>query len=131
MHNLSMTQALGLWEELVAAYHKKNGFGTDTAEIYLYRLMPCDPGAEHNGPFSATPLGREARDKRLTIANQSLVALIEHFETEHADTRVWIDLGPAGEGKRHAELAAPYLTRITADHRVHLQVRHLQVSKVK
>src|SRR5262249_25383349 len=72
MHNLSMAQALLIWSELMDAYHGKNGFGGDTAEIYMYRLMPYDPAlvhdptADHNGTVDQ--------------ANRSLCSLLLFFE---------------------------------------------------
>jgi hypothetical protein len=38
MINLSMTQALELWDELVACHYSCNNYGGDVAEIYAYRL---------------------------------------------------------------------------------------------
>ena len=45
MHNLSLTQALGLWGDLVEAYHGVNPYGGDVAELYLYRFMRDCPSA--------------------------------------------------------------------------------------
>ena len=41
--NVSLFQALDVWDELVMAYHENNGYGGDTAEIYIYRLMEHHP----------------------------------------------------------------------------------------
>jgi hypothetical protein len=38
MINLSMTQALEIWDELRDCLEGKNRYGGDTAEIYAYRL---------------------------------------------------------------------------------------------
>lgn len=40
MHNLSMTQALTLYGELVDAYHGRHNYGGHVVEINGYRLMP-------------------------------------------------------------------------------------------
>ena len=36
-------EMMHLWGELVECYHGVNGYGSDTAEIYAYRLMPYSP----------------------------------------------------------------------------------------
>jgi hypothetical protein len=43
MNNISMNQALGIWSELWQAYYGDNSYGSDTAEIYAYRLMQYSP----------------------------------------------------------------------------------------
>jgi hypothetical protein len=40
---LSIEQALGIYDELIDCYHNKNGYGSDTAEIYTYRFLPMNP----------------------------------------------------------------------------------------
>jgi hypothetical protein len=43
MNNVSMNQALSIWSELWQAYYGDNSYGSDTAEIYAYRVMPYSP----------------------------------------------------------------------------------------
>lgn len=42
---LSMLQALGIWDDLLEAYHGVNRYGGDTAEIYGYRLSERCPSS--------------------------------------------------------------------------------------
>ena len=37
--NTSPAQVMGLWEDLLDAEHGRNGYGGDTAEIYISRFM--------------------------------------------------------------------------------------------
>jgi hypothetical protein len=124
MHNLSMTQALGIWEELVSAYHGKNGFGADTAEIYIYRLMP------HVPVLPGSELSKQSMLDAHRRANESLVALIRHFETEHDGTTIKIVLGRNAAGLDEELPAADWILglllrdpKACLDHRVHLRVR--------
>lgn len=41
--NLSPLQLIDIWSELEDAWNKRNGYGTDTAEIYVYKLAVCPP----------------------------------------------------------------------------------------
>ncbi len=41
--HISTVQALSVWAELEAAYRGDNGFGGNTAEIYVYTLMQNQP----------------------------------------------------------------------------------------
>lgn len=44
MINLSMTQALDLWTELMGCFYGVNrGYGEDIAEIYAFRVLGSDP----------------------------------------------------------------------------------------
>ncbi len=42
LHRLSMAQVFSVWSDLESAYHGRNDFGGDVAEIYFYRLQPLD-----------------------------------------------------------------------------------------
>lgn len=110
MHNLSLTQALGLWEELVEAYHGKNGFGGDTAEIYMYRLMRRDPTAE----LGAGSLASAAKREQVDQASRSLYALLAYFLSEHENVRLTVDGRPFGR----------WVAAVGNDHRVHVRVIH-------
>lgn len=113
MHNLSMTQALSLWSDLETARLGKNGFGRDTAEIYLYRLMPYSPlldVSKIDEPDSLT--GAETRDAFIR-ANASLRHLLEHFgRTYEKEIRVLV------EGREFG----PWLARELYTHRVHVRI---------
>lgn len=43
VNGYSTLQALEVWDDLVRAYHQRHPYGTDTAEIYAYRLLPHTP----------------------------------------------------------------------------------------
>lgn len=81
MHRLSMVQLLSIWSDLEAAYYLRNGFGTDTAEIYMYRLMPRCPTAEHKGKCDA---------EMILDSSTALLHVLEHFETTH-DAKIWVN----------------------------------------
>ena len=91
MKNLSMAQALSIWSELEDARHGAHGFGSDTAEIYLYRLN----GGRH--------LHMDSDD--IEASNTSLYNLLDHFSKER-DVRIEVDGRALGEwvkttGNRH------------------------------
>lgn len=46
---VSLLALVGVWGELVEAYHGVNRYGGNTAEIYAYRLMPYSPTAHTHG----------------------------------------------------------------------------------
>ena len=81
MHRLSMVQALSIWSDLCEAKYGQSGYGGDTTEIYMYRLMPYDPTAH---TAMGGQLAREARDERIAQANESLYALLAHFANEES-----------------------------------------------
>lgn len=122
MHNLSMAQALGIWEELVTAYHQKHGFGTDTAEIYIYRLMPNVPQLPANTPD-------ESLIQAYRQACRSLVALIKHFESTHNEgaahshisIRVVLDGGSTSAAATWIEALLDRDSYL--NHRIQLQVK--------
>lgn len=80
MHRLSLVQALALWTDLEAAYYGEHGYGSDTAEVYLYRFMPYSPSGvaalegRNNGPISS----EVARDM-VKDANEALHNLLVHY----------------------------------------------------
>jgi hypothetical protein len=41
---ISIEQAIDIYNDLIDAKNGKHGFGGDVAEIYVYRLLPCQPG---------------------------------------------------------------------------------------
>jgi len=112
MHNLSMTQALSIWSELEAAYYKKNGFGTDTAEIYIYTAMPYDPTvASLRGVLHESEHARNIAAESFNQANESLCALFTHFSIER-DAHIEVEGRELGDWLKTARF----------DHRIHVKV---------
>lgn len=112
MHNLSMTQALSIWSELEAAYYGKNGFGTDTAEIYIYRAMPYDPTvAALAGVLHESERARSIAADTYDRANESLCALFTHFAKERG-AHIEVEGRELGEWLKGARFI----------HRVHVKV---------
>ncbi|MBK7823226.1 MAG: hypothetical protein IPJ61_19770 [Tessaracoccus sp.] len=64
---------LMIWGDLVAAYYGRNGYGTDTAEIYAFRC--ADPGAAVRMRSDATQLA----DEGALAAAQGLHAVLGLF----------------------------------------------------
>lgn len=114
MHRLSLVQALAVWSELEAAYHGKNGFGSDTAEIYMHTLMPRSPSAEEawrRGEGKGCTVFDTAAKELVQDANEALLSLLRHF----AKTRkVHIEVN----GKELGD----WLKTADFDHRVHVKV---------
>jgi hypothetical protein len=85
MDNLSMNQALSIWEDLWQAYYNDNRFGGDVAEIYAYRLMPYNPTYHSPGSveFCKTDTFKMAEREVCDRAKESLVALLKKFVIEN------------------------------------------------
>lgn len=79
MYNLSMIQALGIWSELEQAYYGDNGYGSETAEIYVYRAMPYSPTAHSRCSNPESSLAKEATTEVVKNANMSLYNLFKMF----------------------------------------------------
>lgn len=110
MH-LSMAQALGIWSDLCDAYHGK-GWGGDTAEVYMYRLMADNPSAAMaKYQRSAARIATAAAAEQVRHANEALYDLLVHF-AEERDCHVEVNGRPLGS----------WLTSATFDHRVHVKV---------
>lgn len=111
MKQISMAQALGIWSDLCAAYHGK-GWGGDTAEVYLYRLMPNDPSANlarAQGPKGG--MSDAALHAQVRHANESLYELLDYF-AEERNCRIEINGRDLGR----------WLMQAAFDHRVHVKV---------
>lgn len=79
MHRLSMIQALDVWQSLEDAYRRDASHG-DTAEIYLYRLMPYSPTVAANiGRETDSYMAKNAVAEAIQQANESLLSLLVHF----------------------------------------------------
>lgn len=81
MLNMGMRDALLLWSELEQALHGTHGFGTDTAEIYAFRVVRANPSAALRD--TDTKLGREAQADYAAEVGQNLSAILALF----AETR--------------------------------------------
>lgn len=58
--NASTEQVLSVWMKLEEAYHGVANYGSDTAEIYYYLLMPYSPTyIATKGDHKSTLCGRE------------------------------------------------------------------------
>lgn len=112
MIHLSLAQALSLWSSLIDAEYGKASHGYD-AEIYAYRLMSRDPVAEGDAfaraRSEAVPrMCSDAATEQRVQAARSLVAIVEHFETERNVSvridehrpRFWLDHYGGGFGHR-------------------------------
>lgn len=95
MLNLTIAQALSVWTDLVEAEFGKNGFGGDTAEIYAYRLQPCNPSSE--GPGQGR-LFEDARREQGLIASRNLYELLTHFRDSRG-VDVFVGCGRFDDGK--------------------------------
>lgn len=112
MHRLSMVQALSLWSDLEAAYYGKHGFGSDTAEVYMYRLMDSNPSAEAARRANRTDgIFGAAHAEQVREANKALHNLLEHF-AKTREAKVEIDGRELGE----------WLKTAMFEHRVHIKV---------
>lgn len=108
LHTMSMLQALELWSDLEKAYHGTNPYGSDTAEVYLYRVMPNPP--RHEWLDKAGIMGDLAREEVQT-ANVALHDFLALFaKTREASLTV--------EDKE----LGPWLKEARFSHRVHVTV---------
>ena len=67
-----------LWGELVEAYHGKNGFGGDTAELYSYRFQRMNPRL-HASVMEEGSAKDEAEWKHYFEAGRALLSLVQQF----------------------------------------------------
>lgn len=108
MINLSMVQALGIWSELEAAYYGKNGFGGTTAEIYAYRLQPCNPLLYSDLELSSKKVKGEAAIQ----AAKTMYQLLHHFNQEHNGCSIYVN------GKHFGY----WVARTPFEHRWHIRI---------
>lgn len=115
MQNLGLNQILWLWSELEAAFYGKNGFGGDTAEIYIYRLMGNVPnvfGDERDEALAQLSARGESIREAYDRANASLYAVLAHF-AETREALIEIDGRELGD----------WLKTERFTHRVHVRVK--------
>ena len=118
MFDLTIHQAINVWSELETAFRGENHYGGDTAEIYIYQMIPYSP--RYSLPVD-TSLGSEARTEAGEIASQNLRALIELFCNKHENVKeVTVD-----EREFREVLASPIY------HRVHVRVIRTPEDAVK
>lgn len=115
---INTLELMKLWGELVEAYHCKNGYNGDTAEIYAYRLMPYSPTA-HGGEFGFT--GAQARREVNRSAAMALCELCELFAAQYGCA-----VGIQGGGDEPKWLEPRDWLKVEAveyfDHRAHVRV---------
>jgi hypothetical protein len=116
LNHISMSQALGVWSELEAAYYGKNGFGRDTAEIYAYRLQEFCPTAAYASGSPSSSIGVEAQREAATRAGRALHELIRLFQAHHNCRVVVMDYREDGNGEHPDILLEGF------DHRVSIKV---------
>ena len=111
LSNISLDQALGVWSDLEQAYYGDNGYGSDTAEIYAYRLMRYVPTALHaNAQGKRVVDDADMRGESLKAA-RALYELLYRF-SEQRDCLIRINGEPLGE----------WLAFQPFDHRCHVRV---------
>ena len=79
--NCTMRQAIGVWDELVNAYHDSNGYGGTTAEIYSYRLEEYSPGV--HSARSELEMYREDAIRISKEAAKTLLWIIKMFKEKY------------------------------------------------
>jgi hypothetical protein len=106
---VSMTEILGIWGDLVEAFHHVAIFG-ETAEIYAYRLMPYSPTAH-------THRNKRMADEIATQAAHALCALVEQFCRKY-ECEAEIDNMPLAQWRR----AHTYAGGSCFDHRCYVRI---------
>ncbi len=133
--NISVPQALDVYDDLVKAYFGENGFGGNVAEIYCYRLLPRNPSAEaawqngvqHDRRPDKTSLLYKAMMEQAHMAADNLFVLITHFRQKYPDAKIHFEdciqdpQADEGVGKIVWRSPVPYL-RGGIQHRVHVRV---------
>lgn len=106
MLNLSPDRLLDLWHELELAYQGENSFGSNAAEVYVYKLCDYRP-MMHNDILTERECGREA-------ATNLYFVLKKFQEKRHCDIKI--------DGRDFGV----WLMDTPIFHRVHVQVISLQ-----
>ena len=115
MMNLTMVQALSLWTDLMQAEHGCNGFGGDTAEIYAYRLQPCNPSAK---PPLCGEIGINAAREQGLIASRNLYEILSHFRDERG-VDVHVACSRTDDGRRVGE----WMLSEVFEHRTQVRIK--------
>ena len=86
--SIPIDELLRLWTELEEARLGRNGFGSDTAEIYAYRFHRRNPEIEQTTSDSRRAIREGERDRD---AARALAALLDLFETHHERVQLFVD----------------------------------------
>ena len=112
MINVSINRILEVWDQLWLARCGEHSYGSDTAEIYAYLLMPNDPLELIESKAPDSDLVLSAKKERYSKASKSLYNIVTKF-AEMNDVKCLID-------KQSPEIwftKNPYFS-----HRAHVQV---------
>ena len=82
---ISIEQAITVWEDLLQAYEGRHRYGSTTAEIYAYKLIPNSPAYNAQGTLSEG--AKEIEEK----AWQSLICLLNLFKEKHKDCAIQVE----------------------------------------
>lgn len=119
MLTMSTKQALDLLHELELCYYGENGFGSDTAEVYAYQLLPHSPSAAGPPPQPGS-IFYEEWVRRAHEAADNLGAVLKEFMSYRPDVAVEIDDHEPFD-KDHP--VAPFA------HRVHVRITKMSKGK--
>lgn len=100
--NLSMRQVVDVWSDLTDAYYGRNGYGGNTAEVYIYRLLPY--GKPHR--------------KDYVEANATLLGILRCFEERYPDAAITLYATRNDDGKA----LGPWLAGCEENHRHHIRI---------
>lgn len=114
---MSLHQILDVWGDLVAAYHGVNGYGSDTAEIYAYRMLPDCPRRRLSPP-GCGGLTDEAHAEAAQAAARNLYGLLATFREHYPDCRIYPDCTRSGNGR----ILGKWYTQVHLDHRTHVRI---------
>jgi hypothetical protein len=114
--NISIKQALGIYDELVNAYYNKNGYGGNIAEIYVYRFLPYSSTYEKTWN-NDTGIFKDNNIELETDAFKSFYEIIKEF-LQHHNSSITIN------GMNLEESYKVFVTDKTQrfSHRVHVEV---------
>lgn len=107
-----------LWGELVEAYHGKNGFGGDTAELYSYRFQRMNPQL-HAAKIDDEDRRDEIEWEHYFAAGRALLSLLQQFCMDHQCSTTIDGI----EAEEWAESIACDNHRF--DHRAHVKIVHV------
>ena len=114
MLNISLPNALSIWDELATALHGTNGYGGTVAEIYAYRINPLSSLAltAHKNDFLSGP-SYEALREESKQNGEILYTPIKKFQRMHPECRITVD----GLSAKKALLDTPFV------HRCHVEIK--------
>jgi len=85
--DMTTGQAVSVYGDLVSAYYGDNSFGSDTAEIYAYRMQTCRPSLLLD---KSTETFRKADKEAALQAGENLLWIIREFK-KNFNARVELD----------------------------------------